>query len=83
MHTSLWPAHGMVKLGTTFGLIAAAVCPTHIERSRETDKQFGGHGLIPNLVYVTHSLYSRDECNKAKADIQPRHGQTPPSGPSR
>ena len=27
MQTSLWPAHGMVKLGTTFGLIAAAVCP--------------------------------------------------------
>jgi len=25
MQTSLWPAHGMVKLGTTFGLIAAAV----------------------------------------------------------
>jgi hypothetical protein len=26
MPTSLWPAHGLVKLGTTFGLIAAAVC---------------------------------------------------------
>jgi len=26
MPTSLWPAHGMVKLGTTFGLIAAGVC---------------------------------------------------------
>jgi hypothetical protein len=26
MPTRLWPAHGLVKLGTTFGLIAAAVC---------------------------------------------------------
>lgn len=25
MPTSIWPAHGLVKLGTTFGLIAAAV----------------------------------------------------------
>jgi hypothetical protein len=25
MPTSIWPAHGLVKLGTTFGLIAAGV----------------------------------------------------------
>jgi len=37
MQTSLWPAHGMVKLGTTFGLIAAAVRPINVERSSGTD----------------------------------------------
>ena len=34
MQTSLWPAHGMVKLGTTFGLIAAAVRSTHVKERR-------------------------------------------------
>ena len=34
MHTSLWPAHGMVKLGTTFGLIAAAVRSTYVKEPR-------------------------------------------------
>jgi len=35
MQTSLWPAHGMVKLGTTFGLIAAAVCPISLPELAE------------------------------------------------
>ncbi|KAL7424020.1 hypothetical protein Q5752_001605 [Cryptotrichosporon argae] len=34
--TDLWPPHGLIKLGTVFGLLISG---------------FGGHGLIPNLVH--------------------------------
>ncbi|ORY27209.1 transmembrane amino acid transporter protein-domain-containing protein [Naematelia encephala] len=34
-HTDLLPSHGLVKLGTVFGLLISG---------------FGGHGLIPNLI---------------------------------
>lgn len=34
-HTDLWPAHGLVKLGLSFGLLISG---------------FGGHFLVPNLI---------------------------------
>lgn len=34
--TDVWPSHGIIKLGTVFGLLISG---------------FGGHGLIPNLIH--------------------------------
>jgi vesicular inhibitory amino acid transporter len=64
-HTDLFPSHGWVKFGTVLGLLISGVRSFYLY-SGICSSQFGGHGLIPNLVHdMKHPKQADRACEVA------------------